>query len=707
MGFHGGGGPPGGRFSRRRDEQEQIERKVSDTVLLKRLMIYLAPYKRRIAALTVLMIGASIMSLITPLMTKMVLDRFILPGTTTGDMSPLNLWLLAMIALSLIQFGLSYGRSYLIAWIGNKTIYQLREDMVAQLQVMSIRHFAEGETGRIMSRVTNDADTLSYFLGSGLVTVVSDLIAVVGALVLMFTLSIELTLLSLAVIPVMFVVPYAMRRYMRRAWRQTRTTMAGMTSAVQESVSGMRVVQSFTQEDRDMEIFSTASQETVRARLRATLVGGLFRVGVGLAQVVGTVALLWYGTIQIVNGNVTFGTFVAFQTLLMSFWHPLMIISNFYNNFQNAMAGAERIFDLLDTEKEVEEALEEEIEHLEKVRGEIVYDHVNFAYEPETPVLKNINLVIHPNEKVALVGPTGAGKTTMTKLLVRFYDTQEGTIALDGHDIKKISLMSLRSQMGIVPQDTFLFQGTVKENIKYGKPEATDEEVMEAAKAVNAHEFILKLPEGYETVIREGATNISIGQRQLITFARALLVDPKILILDEATSSVDPYTELIIQKGLEKLMENRTTIIIAHRLSTVRNADKIVVIDNGEIVEMGNHEELLEKGGLYNRLYMRQFRDLEEEEKPERPAAPPIMPHGRMPAMGRDRRPMDPRFGAVMGKMQEFRRLLQEKEAEGYDVKEFRELGRSIFEAMRGGDAEGVSKRLDEAIERLKNLSKS
>ncbi|MFB0543886.1 MAG: ABC transporter ATP-binding protein, partial [Candidatus Bathyarchaeia archaeon] len=463
------------------------------------------------------------------------------------------------------------------------------------------------------------------------------------------------------------------------------------------------------QEDRDIEIFDTASQRTVRARLRATLVSGVFGIGVGLARVAGTVALLWYGAIQIVNGNVTFGTYVAFQSLMFRFFGPLMTITNFYNDFQNAMAGAERIFELLDTEEEVKEAPEEERTELEKVLGEIVYDDVNFEYDPGIPVLKDIDLVISADKKVALVGPTGAGKTTMIKLLCRFYDPQEGAITLDGHDLKSISLSSLRSRMGIVPQDTFLFQGTVKENIRYGKPDATDEEVIEAAKAVNAHEFILKLPEGYETVIREGATNISIGQRQLITFARALLVDPKILILDEATSSVDPYTELIIQKGLEKLMENRTAIIIAHRLSTVRNADKIVVIDYGEIVEMGRHEELLEKGGLYSLLYMRQFMEEEtkEEEKAEMPAAPQRMPEGMMRAPGRGGGPMDPRLESMRGKMMEFRRLLEEKDAEGYDVGKFKDLDQRIFGALRGGDIEGISKRLDEAIEHLRNLSKS
>ncbi|MEM3041515.1 MAG: ABC transporter ATP-binding protein [Nitrososphaerota archaeon] len=617
MGFYGGpgggfGGPGGRRFTR--EDEEKYERKVSDIVLLRKLMRYLAMYKRKVIILVVLMTSASLMGLVTPVMTKMALDVFIIPAMKTGEKSSLNIWLLVMVAVVVAQFGLNYSREYLIAWLGGRVVYDLRRDMFEKIQKMSIRYFAEGETGRIMSRATNDVEELTHFLGMHLISLVSEVIIVFGALALMFTFSLDLTLVSLAVMPLMFIPPMFMRKYMRRTWRQTRVKLAGMTSVVQESVSGMRVVQAFTQEGRDAEVFGHVNLETVRVRLRASLVAGIFGIGVGLGQVAGTVVLLWYGAVMILNGVVTFGTLVAFQSLIANFWMPMMMIANFYNTFQSAMASTERIFDLLETEEEVKEAPQGERIELEKVNGEIRYDHVTFGYDQERPVLKDVNLVIRPDEKVALVGPTGAGKTTIINLLCRFYDPQKGTIFLDGIDIRKISLRSLRMHMGIVPQDTFLFQGTVKENIRYGKPDATDEQVIEAAKAVNAHEFILRLTEGYDTIIREGSTNISMGQRQLITFARAILANPKILILDEATSSVDPYTELAIQRGLDKLMENRTCIIIAHRLSTVRNADRILVIDNGEIVESGKHEQLLEKRGLYYRLYMRQFRDEIEEE---------------------------------------------------------------------------------------------
>lgn len=621
MGFHGGGGGwgggPGGMhgpFSTQ-SEEETMKRKVSDTVLIKRLLTYLYPYRGRLTALMVLLIGTALTGLAAPIMMKIVLDSYIIPGMTTGESSGLNFWLLIMLILVAVQFVMTYGREYLIAWLGSSVVLELRDTMVSQLQDMSIRYFSESETGRIMSRATNDAEELSYFFSLSFVSVVTDTVALVGALVLMAAMSWELTLISLVVIPVMFLTPFFMRTFIGKAWMRTRVKMAGMTSVAQESISGIRVIQAFAQEGRDMSSFNTANMETVKARMWATVLSGVMMATVAIGQIVGTIVILWYGAFHILNGTLSFGTFVAFQSLMLSFQQPIMQIMQFYNEFQSAMAASERVFELVDTEQEIKDAPEGERVVLEEAKGYIVYNHVTFGYDKDNLALNDVTLEIHPNEKVALVGPTGAGKTTMINLLSRFYDPQSGYITLDGNDLRKISIESLRKNLGIVLQDAFLFQGTVKENIRYGRPDAADEEVIAASKAVNAHEFIMRLPEGYDTVIREGASNISIGQRQLVTFARALLVSPRILILDEATSSVDPYTELIIQEGLEKLLENRTSIIIAHRLSTVRNSDKIVVIDHGRIVETGTHNELLAKGGMYNNLYMKQFREEPEEEE--------------------------------------------------------------------------------------------
>jgi ATP-binding cassette subfamily B multidrug efflux pump len=559
------------------------------------------------------MVLGSIVGLVIPLMTQIVLDDIIIPGMVSGDKSSLGGWLLIMSVLAFGTWGLTYGRTYLISWLGNSTIFRIREDLVSKLQVLSIRYFVEGETGRIMSRVTNDTETLSRFLGFEIIVVISEGVTIFGSLFLMFSLDVYLTLVTLVILPVMLIVPLFMRTRMRRIFRRTRTSIAGVTSVLQESVSGMRVVQAFSRERQDADVFDTVNLQNLRANLRAAMFMGTFRIGINLVRLTGTVVLLWIGATQIVAGSLTVGILIAFQLYLMRFFRPIMHIANFYNQFQQAMAGAERVFELLDTEIEVAEPPEDRRINLSKIIGEIKYDRVTFEYEPGGPVLKDVNLTISPNEKVALVGSTGAGKTTMINLLCRFYDPQQGAILLDGHDLRTLSFKSLRGQMGIVPQDSFLFQDTVKANIRYGAPEATDEAIFRAAKVVGAHDFILRLPKGYNTVIREGATNISIGQRQLIAFSRALLKNPQILILDEATSSVDPYTELVIQEGLEQLLENRTSIIIAHRLSTVRNADRIVVIDHGEIVEIGNHQQLMEKGGRYSHLYAMQFRDLELE----------------------------------------------------------------------------------------------
>jgi ATP-binding cassette subfamily B protein len=591
--------------------EEEMERAVSDTVLLKRLLTYLSPYRSRIIMVTLLVIGSALINLITPLLTMNVIDDILTPVITTGslDTEALMWWSALYVGIIFIRYVIRFFQTYLMSHIGQNILFKIRSDLFDHLQDLSLRFFAEGETGRIMSVVANDVEELNRFLNEGMVTILTDFVSVVGAVFFMFTINVELSLISLAMVPFMFVVFYLLGGRARRAWRRTRESIAGVTSRLQEGISGIRVTQAFSREDVNIQSFDQANVQNLQASLRAQQVSGLFGVGMRLSSIIGVTLILWFSVGQILAGHLTIGALTAFQRYLMMFIFPLMSISNFYNLYQSVMAGLERIFKLIDTPIEIKEAELASRVDFTNATGAVEYRNVSFSYESGVPVLKNINLLIRPNEKLAFVGPTGAGKSTMVNLLCRFYDPTDGAILLDGQDIRQISLQSLRKHMGIVLQDTFLFQDTVNENIRYGKPEATDDEVMDAAKVIGAHDFIIRLPLGYDTVVQEGASNISIGQRQLISFARALLINPRILVLDEATSSVDPYTELVIQEALEKLLANRTSIIIAHRLSTIRNADRIAVIDHGEIVELGSHKELLEKGNLYSRLYRMQFRE--------------------------------------------------------------------------------------------------
>ena len=611
MGWHGGGFHRHGFHRGRQRNQEEMERTVSDTVLLKRLLTYLSPYRLRIIVVTLLTIGSTLINLITPKLTMDLIDDILTPVVTIGslDTEALMGWIILYVGIIFIRYIIRFFQTYLMSYIGQNVLFKIRSDLFDHLQALSLRFFAEGETGRIMSVVTNDVEELNRFLNEGMFTLITDFVSIVGAIFFMFTMNVELSLISLAMVPLMFIVFYLMGGRARRAWRRTRESIAGVTSRLQEGISGIRVTQAFSREDINIQTFEQTNVQNLQASLRAQQVSGLFGVGMRLSTIIGVTLILWFSVSQILAGHLTIGALTAFQRYLMMFIFPLMSISNFYNMYQSVMAGLERIFKLIDTPIEVNEAELASRVNFTNATGAIEYRNVSFSYESGVPVLKNISLSIKPNEKLAFVGPTGAGKSTMVNLLCRFYDPTEGTILLDDQDIRQVSHQSLRQHMGIVLQDTFLFPDTVRENIRYGRPEATHEKVRDVAKVIGAHDFIMRLPQGYDMVIQEGANNISIGQRQLISFARALLINPRILVLDEATSSVDPYTELVIQEALEKLLANRTSIIIAHRLSTIRNADRIAVIDHGEIIELGSHKELLEKGGLYSRLYKLQFRE--------------------------------------------------------------------------------------------------
>jgi len=585
--------------------EEKAQRKVPDLVLLKRLSTYVLPFRTQLIASIIFLFITAATNLAGPYILKVAIDKYI----TASDIAGLTNIVFAYVAINLVNLVSSQRQLYLMSGIGQRIIYKLREEAFSHLQRLSLKFYSENVTGSVVSRITNDVDSLQELLTSGILTVISDIVTIIGIFIVMVWMSLQLTAVSMLIVPMLLGLIYIFQRKAKSAYLATKQRMAGVTAKLAESIMGMRVIQSFTRESDQQQAFGQVNIENLQANLLAARLFAIFPAGVEMISAVGTCVVLWYGGLQAALGTLTIGTIVAFMSYLTMFFRPLLTLSIFYTNFQSAMAGAERIFELVDAPVEIVE--KSDAIELQILKGEISFENVSFGYDPRLLVLSHIDLKIAPNETLAIVGPTGAGKTTIINLVCRFYDPTSGSIKVDGYDLQDVKLQSLHRQIGLVLQEPFLFSESVKENIRYASSEASDEEVIEAAKAVGAHDFILRLPEGYETIVREGATNLSIGQRQLISFARALLADPRILIMDEATSSVDPYTELLIRQALEKLLKSRTALIIAHRLSTVRNADRIIVLDEGRIVEEGTHDQLILKNGLYARLYEMQFREPE------------------------------------------------------------------------------------------------
>ena len=612
MGWHGH--MHGRRDSRQRGpiEEEQIERKLPDSLLVKRLLQYIAPYKIRLILLTVTLTGITLTSMFQPYLSQLMIDKYFTPPLETGlstdeRLAGVLFYTSLFLILVVINWLATSGQTFLLSWVGQKVVYDIRMDLMNHLQKLSLRFFAEGETGEIMSTITNDVEAFGDVFVQMLPSSIIGVVSLMGYTLIMFTWSIKLTLITLATL-ILFVVPiFFFRSRAAQVYMRTRRGIAALTTRLEESVSGIRIIQSLTREARTSQEFNQANVTNLNANVSATLLSASFSTVIEIIIAVTTSIVLWFSINEVIAGTITVGIVFGFTLYLVKAFQPIGEMARFYSEYQSAMASLERIVELSDAPIEVEES-EEKIE-LPAVKGMVEYRNVTFGYDLKVPVLKEINIKVAPNETIAIVGPTGAGKSSMMKLLSRFYDPQEGDIYVDGYNVREISFKSLRRIMGIVLQDTFLFPTTIRENIRYGRRVATNNEVMEAAKSVGVHDFIQRLPEGYDTEIQEGSSNISVGQRQLISFARALLVDPRILILDEATSSVDPYTELIIQQGLEQLLKNRTAFIIAHRLSTVRRADRIIVLNDGEIVEEGTHDELMEKSGIYSQLYMMQFRE--------------------------------------------------------------------------------------------------
>ena len=587
-----------------REEDEEHVRKVPDRVLIARLARYVLKHKGRLVIAVVAVLVASLSGLVPPYLLKVAIDNYIVQGNLTG----LTFIAIILVAIYLINWFSDYQRTYQISWLGQNMVNQIRINLFSHLHDLSFSFYDRSEAGRIISRVTNDTDTLSMIFVQGVVTFFSDIFTLVGIVVVMLWLSVPLTLATLVVLPLLLLSTLVFQSRLRRAYRMTRKRIAKVTSKLQESISGIREIQSFTRERDTMEVFRQANIENLQANVQAGRIFALLMPVIQIIGAVGTSIVLWYGGILTIGGGITLGILVAFLAYVTRFFRPIVNLTTFYNTVQSAMAAAERIFETMDTKPKIADA-QDAIE-LPSVKGRIAFQNVSFGYNPSDPVLKNVDFSVEQGKTFAIVGPTGAGKSTMVRLLSRFYEPQSGTITVDGYDSRKVTLKSLHNQMGIVLQEPFLFSGTIMENIRYGKLDATDEETRNIAKLVGAHEFITSLSEGYETEVGERGMRLSVGQRQLISFARALLRDPPILILDEATSSLDPYTELKIKSGLSVLLKNRTSIVIAHRLSTVRNADNIIVVNDGEIVEEGNHRELMKKKGLYRRLYDKQFKDI-------------------------------------------------------------------------------------------------
>lgn len=603
MGFHGHG------FRLAAADKGTFDRR-----LLTRTLRFVAPYKPAIALsiISVLVVTAS--DLARPYLLSTAIDRDIAGGNLAGLIHTCLLYLGSILITNIA----TSGQIYVTGWTGQKVIRDLRASVFTHLQTLSLSFYDGREMGDTVSRLTNDIDILNELMTNGLVTLVNVFFSLGGAAMVMLMMNLRLSLMTFAIMPPLLITTAIFRRWVGAAYRRTREKIADVTAHVEEGVSGVRIIQSFAQEDRDFGGFRSVNEENRMANMQAAAIRSVYFPLVDIIGSLGMGLVLWLGGVAILRGDLTVGVMVAFILYLFRFFQPIRSLTMLYDGVLAAMAASERIFELLDSRPDIADGPQPV--HLERIEGLVQYRGVTFAYEPGQPVVRHLDIVAQPGETIALVGPTGAGKSTSVSLLARFYDVQEGAILVDGHDLREIAIQSLRQQLGIVLQEGFLFSDTIRENIRYGRLEATDSEVEEAAKSVGAHEFIMRLPEGYDTDVRERGEKLSIGERQLICLARALIADPRILILDEATSSVDPYTELIIQDALLRLFQGRTSFVIAHRLSTVRRADQIYVLDDGQVVEVGCHEELLAQGGLYSNLYKMQFKPQEaaslEEEGP-------------------------------------------------------------------------------------------